>query len=64
MLITGVGRGVCAGNAGWEAQAGEDVFSNDVMATDGANGWKPEPGLWGWRHRVLLSFTGEKHLSI
>ena len=69
MIITRAGRGICAGNASWGAQAGEDASSYDVMATDGADSWKPRPGLGGWRHliglhTVLLSFAGEKHLSI
>lgn len=69
MIIARVGRGICAGNASWGAQAGEDASSDDVMATDGANSWKPERGLCGWRHlvglrAVLLSFAGEKHLSV
>lgn len=69
MIITQVGRGICAGNACLGVQAGDDAFSYDVMATDGANSWKPEPGVCGWRHlislhAVFLSFAGEKCLSI
>lgn len=49
-------------------QAGKDAFLNDVMATDGANSWKPDRSV-GWRHlvslhAVLTSFLAEKHLSI